>query len=178
MTTTNSHRIDDGAIGAHVFAFEPISPADADALRAAGGEVYAADAVPGFPCRQCLRDAAIGEELILVSHDPFDHDSPYRSASPIFLHRDDCGGPDRVNGAGGPGRPGDEIGLPDQLTVRQLAVRAFDPEAMMLDATVIDGSELAATIDAFFANPSVDHAQVYFAQRGCWATRVTRGDRG
>ena len=25
--------------------------------------------------------------MLLVSYDPFDLDSPYRSASPIFLHR-------------------------------------------------------------------------------------------
>lgn len=164
MTTTDMNTNTGVAL-----AFEPISALDAHALRAAGGPRYVADAVPGFPCRQCLRDADIGEELILVSHDPFDRDSPYRSASPIFLHLEDCGGPD-------PATNGPIPAMPDQLTVRQLAVRAFDPDAMMVDAAVIDGADLAATIDAFFANPTVEHAQVYFAKPGCWATRVTRVD--
>ena len=52
----------------------------ADRLRRDGGPTYVADEKPGYPCRQCLRDAEIGQELVLVSHDPFDHDSPYRSA--------------------------------------------------------------------------------------------------
>lgn len=178
MTTTDSiitHTGTDTSVGERdggpstgaTYALAPISAADANALRAAGGQCHVADAVPGFPCRQCLRDAAIGDELILVSHDPFDQDSPYRSASPIFLHAQDCVGPD-------PAIVDGSTPAPDQLTVRRLAVRAFDPDAMMVDATLIEGTALAATIDAFFANPTVEHAQVYFAERGCWATRVAR----
>ncbi|MCP5031930.1 MAG: DUF1203 domain-containing protein [Actinomycetia bacterium] len=84
----------------HTFQIVPISAGDAQRLREAGGEVYLVDAVPGYPCRQCLQDAQIGEELILVSYDPFGSDSPYRSASPIFLHRVECAPPDRGGGIG------------------------------------------------------------------------------
>ena len=140
----------------------PIDPVTADALRAKGGEVYVADTSPGFPCRQCLRDAAVGEELILVSHDPFEIDSPYRSASPIFLHRLPCGRPE----------PSNE--LPTQLTRRQLSVRAFDGSAMMLDADVIDGTALGATIESLFEDPAIERLHVHNAQRGCWATSVVR----
>ena len=72
------------------FTLVAIDPQVADTLRAAGGPVYVADSKPGYPCRQCLRDAEIGEELILVSYDPFEQASPYRSASPIFLHCAPC----------------------------------------------------------------------------------------
>ena len=41
--------------------------------------MYVADEKPSFPCRQCLRDAEIGEELLLVSYDPFEIDSPYNT---------------------------------------------------------------------------------------------------
>lgn len=51
-----------------------------------GGQRDVADASPGYPCRACLCDAEVGEELLLVSHDPFAGPSPYRCASPIFLH--------------------------------------------------------------------------------------------
>jgi len=43
------------------------------------------DAKPGFPCRVSLRDAEIGERVILL---PFAHqpvDSPYCSSGPIFV---------------------------------------------------------------------------------------------
>jgi len=34
------------------YRLDPISAGDADALRAAGGDCYIADSVPGCPCRQ------------------------------------------------------------------------------------------------------------------------------
>ena len=144
------------------FRLAPIDPATADALRAAGGPRYVADSKLGYPCRQCLRDAEVGEELILVSHDPFRADSPYRSASPIFLHREPCSAP----------APGPH--LPVQLTSRQLSVRAFDGAAMMIDAAVIDGADLMATIERFFASPDAANIHVHNAVRGCWAVTVER----
>ncbi|OHV35307.1 MULTISPECIES: DUF1203 domain-containing protein [Pseudofrankia] len=146
------------------YRLRPIDPDDADRLRAEHPDapVYAVDAHPGYPCRQCLRDAAVGEEVILVSHDPFTADSPYRSASPIFLHRAPCE------------PPSDLHALPAQLAGRQLSVRAFDGDAVMIDAAVIAGTDLPGTLDRFFALEACDHVHVHNASRGCWATRVDR----
>jgi hypothetical protein len=144
------------------FVLRPISPTDADALRLRGGPLVVADEHPGYPCRQCLRDAAVGDELILVSHDPFRTESPYRSASPIFLHRASCQ-PHAI-----------EPGLPDQLTRRQLSVRSFDSEEMMIDAAVIDGTDLEFTIQRFFADTAANRIHVHNATRGCWAVAVDR----
>ncbi len=120
-----------------------------------------ADTHPGYPCRQCLRDAEVGEEVVLVSFDPFDVDSPYRSAGPIFLHVEPC-------------EPADASGaLPPQLTSRQLSVRAFDSAAMMIDAAVIDGVELDATITRMLADDEASTIHVHNAVRGCWATAIT-----
>ena len=145
------------------FHLVPIDAGSASALRAAGGVRYVADSNPGYPCRRCLRDAEIGDELILVSHDPFTVDSPYRCASPIFLHADECH-PDAEAAA-----------LPEQLTRRQLSVRAFDEQAMMIDAAIIDGGELEMTIERFFHDPAADKIHVHNASRGCWAVTVERG---
>ncbi len=149
------------------FVLRPLSLTDADALRQRGGQVYTADEYPGYPCRQCLRDAAVGDELILVSHDPFDTDSPYRSASPIFIHRTSCQ-PYAADTA--------EPGLPAQLTRRQLSVRSFDRDEMMIDAAVIDGGELEPTINRFFADPDSIGIHVHNATRGCWAVGVQRAE--
>ena len=133
-------------------------PADVAAhLRAGATVVRVADESPGYPCRQCLCDAAVGEELVLVSYDPFDTDSPYRSASPIFLHRDDCSD----------GR--DTSAVPDQLARRQLSVRTFDGAAMMLDGRVIDGAELASTLDEMLALPGTERVHIHNAGPGCFA---------
>jgi hypothetical protein len=149
---------------ATTFQLRPIDPVEADRLREAWADsrVYVADERPGFPCRQCLRDAEIGEALLLVSYDPFTADSPYRAASPIFLHREPCS------------PPSDLQELPEQLTVRQLSARAFDAEASMIDAAIVQGDQLAATLARMFADGACDHVHVHYATRGCWAVRVDR----
>ena len=124
-----------------------------------------ADESPGYPCRACLRDAAVGDELVLVSHDPFAgwapaDVSPYRSASPVFLHRDDCS--DRVDAAR----------VPLQLTGRTLSVRAYDERAMMRGGQVIDGVELEATLDEIARRGEIDRVFVHFAGPGCFAAAV------
>ncbi len=139
-----------------------IDPAVADELRNQGGINYVADEHPGFPCRQCLRDAEIGEQMILVSHDLFIGWSPYRSASPIFLHRFPCT------------QPADDHELPEYLTRRRLSVRAFDTSEMMLDAALVDGTDLGEPIDRLLENTAVDHLHVHNEPRGCFAARVDR----
>ncbi len=134
----------------------------ADALRLRGGPRYVADELPGYPCRQCLRDAAVRDELSLVSHDPFGTRSPYRSVSPIFLHRTSCQ-PYVI-----------EPVLPEQLTRRQLSVRSFDSEEMMIDAAMIDGTDFKFTIQWFSADIASNQIHVHNATRGCWAVAVDR----
>jgi hypothetical protein len=56
----------------------------------------------------------------------------------------------------------------------RLAVRAFDVAAMMIDAVIVPGADLGATLDRFFTDTATDHVQVYNASRGCWAVRVAR----
>jgi hypothetical protein len=121
--------------------------------------VYTADEFPGYPCRQCLRDAEVGEELILVSFDPFTLASPYRQAGPIFLHRTDCS------------TNRDDSVVPEQLRRRQLSVRAFDADEMMIDAAVITGDGLADELQRFASNPETAFVDVHNATRGCWAAR-------
>ena len=146
------------------FLVHAVDPAEADRLRAAGGLVRVADSSPGWPCRQCLRDADVGEELLLVSYDPFDRASasPYRTPSPIFLHRAPCP----------PAAPTPE--LPVQLTSRRLSLRAFDDAALMIDGRVVDGADLADALHEVLADPAVATVHVHNAGPGCYAARVTR----
>jgi hypothetical protein len=149
---------------ANSFAVVGLDPIEADRLRSLGGPTYVADTHPGYPCRQCLHDAQVGDELLLVSHDPFATSSPYRCASPIFLHRDAC--PPYA----------DSARLPAQLTSRLLSVRGFDDAAMMLDAAVVDGTELDATVQRMFGNDDITALHVHNAVRGCFAARIDRVD--
>lgn len=145
-----------------MYRLRPIAPAAADLLRSRGAPIHVADEYPGYPCRQCLEDAAVGDELILVSHDPFEHESPYRSASPVFLHREPCHAPP------------DDAALPAQLTRRQLSVRVFDRDESMIDAAIIAGEDLGRTLEDFLADDRADRIHVHNAARGCWAVTVVR----
>ncbi len=156
------HRTVD-AVNAKPHVLDPLGASPAAALRAAGGTAYVADSHPGYPGRQCLRDAEIGDELLLVSYDPSTIDSPCRSMSPIFVHTAPC-------------RPDESNELPTPLTSRQLSNRAFNKTAMMVDATLIDGSSLDGTLCRMFADQAVDVGHVHNAVRGCWATRVRRAE--
>lgn len=148
-----------------MFTIEAI-PADVAArLRAEAVVVRVADESPGYPCRQCLRDAEVGEVLVLVSYDPFGTDaaSPYRSASPIFLHRDDCS------------TRRDRSAVPRQLTRRRLSVRAFDATEMMIDGRVVDGADLSTTLDELLALPGAARVRIHNAGPGCFAAVARLG---
>ena len=135
---------------------------DDDALRARGARRCVADRSPGFPCRVSLQDAEPGETVILT---PFVHqplDSPYRASGPIFVRQ-----------AAAQARPA--VGeVPALLRLRTLSVRAYDRDALMVNAVVTDGRELEAALASLLENPDVDYLHVHFAGPGCYACRVDR----
>jgi hypothetical protein len=152
--------------GVNTVVISPLSSSVAQQLRDTPDPVvYVADEYPGYPCRECLRDAEVGEELILVSHDPFEKQSPYRSSSPIFIHRVSCAG------------NLDASVVPEQLQRRQLSVRAFDGNAMMIDAKVIQGSDLKSLLNDLLSNPDASYVDIHNASRGCWAAKAHRVDQ-
>lgn len=122
------------------------------------------DDAHGYPCRRCLRDAEPGETVVLLSYDPFlESGSPYRQPGPIYVHDRPCAPDAAPDGA-----------LPDQLTRRLLSVRAFNAKALMRDATVTAGTELAQVASAMLADPKVAYLHVHNAGPGCFAVRIDR----
>jgi len=121
------------------------------------------DARPGFPCRVSLEDAGIGETMLLLNHEHLPVESPYRQCHAIFVRE----------GAAEAARFEDEV--PEQLAIRTLSLRAYDAAGMMTDADLVEGGELAALIDRFFADPSVAYLHAHNAKRGCFAARIDRG---
>ena len=53
-------------------------------------EPIVADELHAFPCRHCLRDAEIGEPMLLVSHSPFALPGPFKEVGPLFVHANGC----------------------------------------------------------------------------------------
>jgi hypothetical protein len=133
-----------------------------DALRTRGVRRLRVDANPGFPDRIELRDADIGEHVLLLNHVHQPADNPYRASHAIFVRE----------GAHAPYDRKDEI--PPALATRMLSLRAFDAEDLMIDADVVDGSALAGRIAAFFADDRVAYLHAHHARRGCYAARIDR----
>jgi hypothetical protein len=123
---------------------------------------YVADSERGFPCRVSLQDAEPGEEVILTNFTHLPSDSPYHSTHAVFVRK----GVTTV-------APYHDA-LPEMLRSRLLSIRAFDANAMMLGADVIEGDRAEEAITKLFENPAVEFLHVHFAKPGCYACRIDR----
>lgn len=115
----------------------------------------------GYPCRISLCDAAPGEELILTHYRHHDVDSPFRASHAIYV-RSGQAQFDRIDT------------VPKQLRTRLLSLRAFDADAMLVDADVVDGRALEPLIQRMFADERAAYLHIHFAKPGCYAARVDR----
>ena len=122
--------------------------------------VVIADEPNAFPCRRCMTDAEPGERMLLLPYDPFPAESPYSGRGPVFVHADGCE-PFRQNGE-----------VPEQLRRRLLAIRAYDRNAMMIGADVVDGTFLEGAAQRLLDAPGAKYAHVHYARPGCFACRV------
>lgn len=143
--------------------FRPLFAMDDAELATIGAIRMTADQPNSAPCRASLADAAPGEALILLNHRHLDAPaSPYRSDGPIFV---------RENAVAATPAAGD---VPDMLARRLLSVRFYDAGAMMLDADVIEGRDLADRLATSFENPAVEFVQIHTARRGCFMAEARR----
>jgi hypothetical protein len=117
---------------------------------------------PGFPCRVSLADAEVGEELILVNYEHQPADSPYRAAHAIFVRE----GVEQAQP-----RPGE---VPEQFMNRALSLRAFDDQAMIVGADLVEGEKLGKALDNLLANPAAAYVHIHYAKFGCYAARADR----
>src|SRR5437870_6892912 len=104
------------------FRVVPIPQAVADRIRETrkdghgntGIEPTRADAPRGFPCRVCLEEAKVGEEVLLFSYSPFERPVPYRSVGPVFVHARSCA------------PYGPRASVPELMRSRLISLRAYD----------------------------------------------------
>jgi hypothetical protein len=131
-------------------------------LAAIGAQRMAVDEKPGFPCRVTLADAEPGERVILLSYNHQNAQTPYKSAGPIFVRE---AARETYTSSAVP---------PVFLTGRLLSARAYDADGMMVDADVVEGTQIETLLDKLFARDSTDYVHVHYARRGCYAARVER----
>jgi hypothetical protein len=144
--------------------FAPLFALAPDELAARGVRRVTATTKPGFPCRVSLVDAEPGDELLLL---PFEHqpqNSPYRASGPIYVRA-------------GARRWVLDVGeIPDYVRLRQISLRAYDGEHMIVAAEVCAGDAVGAELERQFADPRVSYVHLHNAKRGCFsclAERVT-----
>lgn len=132
-------------------------------LKELGVKRYTVDSKPGFPDRIEMRDADIGESMLLLNHMSMDRASPYRATHAIFIRE----------GARESYEARNEI--PVVMSSRMLSLRAFDCEGMILDAAVATGDEVKRAVLRLLANEAVEHIDAHNAARGCFSGRIFRG---
>ena len=115
----------------------------------------------GFPERIEMRDAAVGETLLLVNFEHQPADTPYRSSHAVYVRE---GATERWSGDH----------LPEVMRKRLLSLRGFSADGSMVAADVIDGSEAEQLIERLFGDPAVAYIHAHYAKPGCYAARIDR----
>jgi hypothetical protein len=131
-------------------------------LESHGARRVTVDSHPGYPCRVSLRDAPVGEQVILMPFQHHDVISPYQSAGPIFVRENAQTAKPQVNE------------IPVMFHHRLLSVRAYDEVAMMKKAKVVEGRALEETIRDFFTTESISYLHIHTAGPGCFNCLVQR----
>lgn len=135
---------------------------DQTVLARHGVQQMVVDNKPGFPCRVSLRDAEVGEKVLLMNYEHQPNPTPFRSSHAIFVRENATQAVPKINE------------VPGMFRHRLLSVRAFDSSGMMVDADVIDGERLEQLIERLLANNLADYLHVHNAKLGCYAARVAR----
>jgi len=120
------------------------------------------DEFPGFPCRVSLEDAEIGEEVILLPYQHHKTNSSYQSSGPIFVRKIAKSSIYEINE------------IPKMFNHRLLSLRGYDKNAIMKDASVIEGNNLKAQIFKIFENDDIQYIHIHNAKPGCYNCLVER----
>jgi len=120
------------------------------------------DATPGYPCRISLEEAKIGEEVILFTFEHHKVNSPYKASGPVFIRSN-------VKSA--------NLGtneIPEILKYRQLSLRAYDSNGMMIEARTAKGKNLTEEIKNIFSINLVKYIHVHNSNPGCYNCQINR----
>ncbi|MGW1889145.1 DUF1203 domain-containing protein [Streptomyces sp. NPDC002004] len=131
----------------------------------------------GDPLRCCLRPAVAGERVALVSYAPLRRwaaatgaePGAYDEQGPVFIHADECAGPDP-----------DRQGYPFDRTGALRTLRRYDAAGHIVGGRLLEIPEDAtAGFDAAFAeafaDPRVALVHVRAVEYGCFQFEVRRG---
>ncbi|MEU5715810.1 DUF1203 domain-containing protein [Streptomyces sp. NPDC020403] len=159
----------------------PIDPAALEELRASddAGRPCAPYRVTegGAPLRCCLRGAEPGERIALVSYAPlrrwaartWARPGAYDEQGPVFVHAEECGGPD-PDAAGYPFSRAGAL-----RTVRRYSAEGHIVGGRLLEIPADEERGYDAALAEAFADPRVALVHVRAVEYGCFHFEVRRG---
>ena len=119
----------------------------------------------GEPCRDVLRRAVAGEELILASFTPFTKVGPYKEYGPVFVLAKDSNESAALDS------------LPTDGYLRErFVVRAYSEAEEILDAEMVTRDDADGTVQRFLARGETAFLHVRFPTYGCFALRLERNE--
>jgi len=131
-------------------------------LASLGIKRYIVDRQPGFPDRIEMKDAELGQSMLLLNHVCQPAETPYRASHAIFIREGAMQTFDAV----------DQV--PESMRIRLLSLRAYSEDGMMIDADVAEGTAIEPIILRMFENPAVSYIHAHNARRGCYSGRIDR----
>ncbi|WP_125561952.1 DUF1203 domain-containing protein [Pseudoalteromonas rubra] len=126
------------------------------------------EAKGGEPCRDVLRGAKVGEELILASYCPFTKTGPYKEYGPIFVLANSQRGEFDSN----------KLPLPNGSETDYLGhtfvLKAYCENERILDAKLTSPEQAESDLEEFLTNEKVSFVIARYAAYGCYSFRVER----
>ncbi|MFI6297707.1 DUF1203 domain-containing protein [Nonomuraea sp. NPDC050790] len=125
--------------------------------------VFSVDEEGGAPLRCCLRKAAAGDRIALVSYAPLRrwaaetgaHPGPYDELGPIFVHAEPCAGPDSA-------------GWPAAHTAHRV-LRAYTSEGRIHGGRLLpEGADPQVALKEVLSDPEVAMVHVRAVEYGCY----------
>ncbi len=122
----------------------------------------------GEPCRDVLRRARPGEELILASFGPFEKAGPYREFGPVFVLAEPASDAP-------PSKSFPTSGSEAEAYFKdRLVLRAYSHEERILAAEMVEADDAPAAAERLLDSPDVAFLQARFPTYGCFACRIER----
>jgi hypothetical protein len=155
-----------------IYLAHPIDPTALKELRSADDAgrrtVPVTDEEGGAPLRCCLRRSAPGERIALVSYAPqrrraAEHGvdpGAYDEQGPVFIHAEDCGGPD-----------GDALPFANA----HRTVRRYSGDGRIVGGRLVEPGDFEAAFAEAFADPEVAFVHVRAVEYGCFLYEVRKG---
>jgi hypothetical protein len=143
----------------------PITDVVRRTLRAPGyGHPAHVEVAAGYgPCRQCLRDFAVGQERrILFTYDPFNEQEKLPLPGPVFIHETECE------------LYPEDGGFPSDLRARPLTLNAYATGRRLVAQKYVSNGDLDSELGKLLDQRDVSYIHVRDTVAGCYDFRIER----